>query len=203
VTRRQISDWWQATAEERVDLMALVDQVRAQVEQKHTPDGFNVGFNAGAAAGQTIDHLHVHVIPRYRGDVPDPRGGVRNVIPARGKYLADAPEFPEEPRLTPSTPVLFDGQVRLLQPQLVRHLRDVEYDRIDIVVSFIKMSGLRLIEGALQDALDRRAQVRILTTDYLRLTELAALARLHDRSANAISPKQALRLASAQWPSEC
>ena len=77
VSRRQITDWWEATTEERADLMALVDEVRAQIAERHKPDGFNLGFNAGTAAGQTIDHLHIHVIPRYVGDVPDPRGGVR------------------------------------------------------------------------------------------------------------------------------
>lgn len=180
VTRRQISDWWDATVDERTDLMALVEQVRTHIEQQHAPDGFNVGFNAGVAAGQTIDHLHIHVIPRYLGDVPDPRGGVRNVIHARGNYLASLTEVPDEPGLTSQTAVLVDGQVRLLLPQLTQHLRDIEYDRIDIVVSFIKMSGLHLLEGAVQDSLGRGAQVRILTTDYLGLTELAALARLHD-----------------------
>ena len=180
ITRRQISQWWDASAEERDDLMALVDEVHSHIEQHHAPDGFNVGFNAGDAAGQTIDHLHVHVIPRYHGDVPDPRGGIRNVIPARGNYLAAPIDNPEVPGLMPRTPVLVDGQVQLLLPQLIRHLRDIEYDRVDIVVSFIKMSGLHLIDGALQDALDRHAQVRILTTDYLNLTELTALARLHD-----------------------
>ncbi|WP_024440929.1 DUF3427 domain-containing protein [Mycobacterium sp. UM_WGJ] len=180
VSRRQISDWWAATPEERIDLMALVDDVRAHIAQRHEPDGFNVGFNAGRAAGQTVDHLHLHVIPRYTGDIADPRGGVRNVIPSRGNYLADPAESLEEPGLTSKTPLLVDGQVRLLLPELVQHLRDVDYDHVDIVVSFIKMSGLNLIIGALQDALERAATVRILTTDYLSLTELAALARLHD-----------------------
>jgi diadenosine tetraphosphate (Ap4A) HIT family hydrolase len=50
-------------------------------------DGYNIGMNAGSAAGQTIPHLHVHVIPRYRGDVADPRGGVRHVMPGKGNYL--------------------------------------------------------------------------------------------------------------------
>lgn len=180
VSRRQISDWWAATPEERVDLMALVDDVRAHIEHLHEPDGFNVGFNAGTAAGQTLDHLHIHVIPRYAGDVADPRGGVRNVIPSRGNYLAKQDETSEEPGLTVRTPLLVDGQVRLLLPELVQHLRDVDYDHVDIVVSFIKMSGLNLIIGALQDALEGGATVRILTTDYLSLTELSALARLHD-----------------------
>lgn len=180
VSRRQISDWWEATADERADLMTLVDEVRAAIEEQHQPDGFNVGFNAGTAAGQTVDHLHLHVIPRYRGDVADPRGGIRLAIPARGNYLVPTPETPVTSDLTQKTPVLVDGQVRLLLPELVAHLRDVDYDRIDIVVSFIKMSGLTLLVGPLQDALDRGAQVRILTTDYLGLTELAALNRLHD-----------------------
>ena len=57
------------------------------LDERFHPAGYNVGFNAGAEAGQTIDHLHVHVIPRYRGDVPDPRGGIRNVIPTVGNYL--------------------------------------------------------------------------------------------------------------------
>ena len=55
VSRRQISDWWAATTEERADLMALVDEVRAHIEERHKPNGFNVGFNAGTVAGQTIE----------------------------------------------------------------------------------------------------------------------------------------------------
>jgi diadenosine tetraphosphate (Ap4A) HIT family hydrolase len=66
VSRRQISDWWQVTTEERIDLMALVDEVRAHIEERHKPDGFNLGFNAGTAAGQTIE-LDVFGDPRERG----------------------------------------------------------------------------------------------------------------------------------------
>ncbi|HTN83212.1 MAG TPA: HIT family protein, partial [Sorangium sp.] len=55
------------------------------------PDGYNIGINAGEAAGQTVMHLHVHVIPRFRGDVDDPRGGVRHVIPGKGNYLVGRP----------------------------------------------------------------------------------------------------------------
>ncbi|MGO9152278.1 HIT family protein [Mycobacterium sp.] len=84
VSRRQISDWWEATPEERSDIFELVDIVRTKIDELHSPDGFNVGFNAGRAAGQTVDHLHVHVIPRFNGDVADPRGGVRAVIPSKG-----------------------------------------------------------------------------------------------------------------------
>jgi diadenosine tetraphosphate (Ap4A) HIT family hydrolase len=67
----------------------LVDEVRKQLDAGTArPDGYNVGINVGEAAGQTVMHLHVHVIPRYRGDVADPRGGVRHVIPGKGNYLA-------------------------------------------------------------------------------------------------------------------
>ena len=70
----------------QAEIWDTVSRVRAiQVERFH-PDGFNIGVNDGPAAGQTISHAHVHVIPRYVGDVPDPRGGIRWVIPQRARY---------------------------------------------------------------------------------------------------------------------
>ena len=59
-----------------------------QLDTELSPHGYNVGFNAGAAAGQTVMHLHVHVIPRFSGDMDDPRGGVRHVIPHKGNYVS-------------------------------------------------------------------------------------------------------------------
>lgn len=95
VTRRHIPDWFSATDEERTAIVHLVEQVKCDLDAASPrPDGYNVGFNAGEAAGQTVMHLHVHVIPRYRGDVPDPRGGIRHVIPSKGNYLAPAPAAP-------------------------------------------------------------------------------------------------------------
>ena len=88
VPRRHVPTWFDASAEERVALMAAVDEARDLIVARFAPDGFNIGINVGQAAGQTVFHLHVHLIPRYDGDVPDPRGGVRWVIPARGNYLA-------------------------------------------------------------------------------------------------------------------
>ena len=74
VPRREVATWFDATREEQLAILELVDVVRAQLDQHvPKPDGYNVGFNAGAAAGQTVMHLHVHVIPRFRGDVDDPR----------------------------------------------------------------------------------------------------------------------------------
>ncbi len=72
-------DEWQATFD-------LLQCARAWIETTYTPDGYNLGINVGAAAGQTVGHAHFHVIPRYSGDVEDPRGGIRWVVPAKAAY---------------------------------------------------------------------------------------------------------------------
>ena len=89
IPNRLISAWWEASDEEQVDLLHLLREVRILIEEKYEPDGFNIGINVGEAAGQTINHLHLHLIPRYSGDVSDPRGGVRHVIPSKGNYFND------------------------------------------------------------------------------------------------------------------
>lgn len=71
---------------EQAAVWELAAQVRQRLQEQHRPDGFNIGINDGAAAGQTIGHAHVHVIPRYHGDVPDARGGIRWVIPSKAAY---------------------------------------------------------------------------------------------------------------------
>ena len=102
ITRRVVATYFECTAAEQAAVMELVGEVKALLDERldPTPDGYNVGFNAGAAAGQTVPHVHVHVIPRYAGDMPDPRGGVRHVIPEKGNYLA-GPTVP--PRLSLTT----------------------------------------------------------------------------------------------------
>lgn len=87
VPRRHVVRLSDTTPEERVALFALLDEVRAELlASANPPDGFNIGVNEGEAAGQTVPHLHVHLIPRYGGDVPDPTGGVRALIPHRQNY---------------------------------------------------------------------------------------------------------------------
>jgi len=89
VPKRPVPDWFDATREERMALFDLVEVVKRELDGgSPAPNGYNIGINSGAAAGQTVPHLHVHVIPRYHGDVPDPTGGVRHVIPGKGNYLA-------------------------------------------------------------------------------------------------------------------
>ena len=92
ISHRVTPTWWDATANEQAGLMELVNQVKLILDGRFAPDGYNLGFNAGAAAGQTIGHLHIHLIPRRTGDVADPRGGVRYVIPERGNYLIEPTE---------------------------------------------------------------------------------------------------------------
>jgi len=74
----------------------LIKEVKALTVLEFEPTGFNVGFNVGPVAGQTVDHVHIHVIPRYNGDMEDPTGGVRHVIPWRGKYRTNF--RPHDPR---------------------------------------------------------------------------------------------------------
>lgn len=70
----------------RQHIWEAVSKVRSILQKRHSPDGFNVGLNDGPAAGQTINHAHIHVIPRYKGDQPDPRGGVRWIFPDKARY---------------------------------------------------------------------------------------------------------------------
>lgn len=86
VPRRHVSTWFDATEDEQQELTSAIGTTREAILAQYQPDGFNVGMNLGAAAGQTVGHLHVHVIPRYAGDVGDPRGGVRWVVPERADY---------------------------------------------------------------------------------------------------------------------
>jgi diadenosine tetraphosphate (Ap4A) HIT family hydrolase len=84
--RRHVADFFDLSANEIAAVFQLVFQIRSRIAAERCPTAFNVGVNVGAAAGQTIMHVHVHVIPRYPGDVLDPTGGIRNVIPGMGRY---------------------------------------------------------------------------------------------------------------------
>ena len=86
ISKRHIADFFAATAEERQALNSLLDEARQLLDDKYHPDGYNIGINCGESAGQTIMHLHIHLIPRYHGDLDNPRGGVRGVIPEKRIY---------------------------------------------------------------------------------------------------------------------
>ncbi len=86
VPRRHETGYFALTEEEQAAVWALIPQVKTLIEGTNAPAGYNLGVNSGVAAGQTIAHIHLHVIPRYPGDVPDARGGVRWVVPERAAY---------------------------------------------------------------------------------------------------------------------
>jgi diadenosine tetraphosphate (Ap4A) HIT family hydrolase len=166
VTRRVVRDWFEATLEEHEAIFRLIEEVKRQLDVELRPDGYNVGFNAGAAAGQTVMHLHVHVIPRYRGDMDDPRGGVRHVIPSQGNYLRKVATLASGGEGDPFS----------------RHLLPLfdQATEIAILAAFVQESGLARIREAVQRAVARGARVRILTGDYLEITQASALETLLD-----------------------
>lgn len=86
IPRRHISSFFEATEAERSAFFELLTRMRELLLAERAPDGFNIGVNDGAAAGQTVMHLHIHLIPRYAGDTEDPRGGVRWVMPVKAPY---------------------------------------------------------------------------------------------------------------------
>jgi diadenosine tetraphosphate (Ap4A) HIT family hydrolase len=86
VPSRHVTSIYDLTPVEQSRLWQLVAAVRERLIEPFAPDGFNIGINDGVAAGQTVGHAHIHVIPRRRGDVVDPRGGIRWVIPAKAPY---------------------------------------------------------------------------------------------------------------------
>jgi superfamily II DNA or RNA helicase/HKD family nuclease len=162
IPRRVIPTWFDATDSERAALVSLIDEVRTQLDAlTPKPDGYNVGFNAGEAAGQTVMHLHLHVIPRYLGDMDDPRGGVRHVIPSKGNYLQSA------------KPLSTGGE----KDPFSRHILPLfeTANEIAIVAAFVQESGVLRIRAALRSAVQRGAQVRLLTGDYLEITSAVGL----------------------------
>ena len=84
--RRHVASLWDLSPDEQLEVWQLVADVRADLEDRYAPDGFTIGVNDGLAAGQTIPHAHVHVIPRHLGDVADPTGGLRGILPHKARY---------------------------------------------------------------------------------------------------------------------
>jgi len=86
VPKRHIASFFEATKEEQAAMFDLLAEMRQLLQLELSPDGFNIGINNGTAAGQTVMHLHIHLIPRYAGDTEDPRGGVRWIMPEKAPY---------------------------------------------------------------------------------------------------------------------
>lgn len=86
IPNRHIGSFFELGPEERQSLLDLLDAAKLVLDSELKPDGYNIGINDGPSAGQTVPHLHIHLIPRYNGDQTDPRGGVRWIIPEKADY---------------------------------------------------------------------------------------------------------------------
>ena len=86
IPKKHVKSLFELDEGEREDLFQALSRAKSLLESEMKPDGFNIGINEGIAAGQTVFHLHVHLIPRYQGDSVDPRGGVRWIFPEKAKY---------------------------------------------------------------------------------------------------------------------
>ncbi len=183
ITRRHIANWFDATHDEQANLLAGIEIAKKAIEASHQPDGYNIGINVGEAAGQTVPHLHVHVIPRYQGDVGDPTGGVRHVIADKANYLTVQEQHVSyyASDVSPESSARIHGtELHPLKRELVRDMVDASH--LDMAVAFILESGLNHILPHIEDLLERDGQVRILAGDYMGVTEPRALIRLLDLS---------------------
>lgn len=86
IPRRAVASWFDATQDEVTGALGLLRTVKKLIDDRFSPDGYNVGFNDGVAAGQTVFHAHLHLIPRYSGDVEKPAGGIRHAVVGHGYY---------------------------------------------------------------------------------------------------------------------
>lgn len=86
ISKRHATTFFDLTKEEQISLITLLNECKEYIDKKYNPDGNNVGLNCGEFAGQSVMHVHMHLIPRYKGDVSNPRGGVRGIIPNKKNY---------------------------------------------------------------------------------------------------------------------
>ena len=194
IPTRHVATWFDATPAERMELWSAIDIVCEDLRSEFSPDGFNFGINSGKAAGQTVNHLHLHIIPRYDGDMDDPRGGVRHVIPSRGNYLKTvtssitARSGPSQqvqeaksgyPMSDSSTKIkLTSGPSKPLLGALIQEISTAE--KLDIAVAFVFRSGLNRLQPHIRDLLDKKGTFRLLTGDYLNASDPDALQQLLD-----------------------
>lgn len=177
---RHIASWFDATKAEQVSLLEGVEILRQQIEKQHSPDGFNIGINIGGAAGQTVPHLHIHVIPRYEGDVYDPRGGVRYVIPEKANYLEPKKAIEDSAAQSADSfqRSVFGNEEFPLIDSLSQDI--TEATQFDVAVAFVTESGLNQVQAFVLDLMRRHGSLRFLTGDYMDVTEPRALLRLLD-----------------------
>ena len=183
VPRRHVASWFQASRDERAALVEAIDSAKATIERSNAPDAYNIGINTGQAAGQTIFHLHVHLIPRYNGDVGDPRGGVRYVIPKKATYFLGIHDAGPSYQISSDNRLVSGGKTDPLLQHLKQHLATAR--AVDIAVAFAMKSGVDILQTELDEVLSRGGRIRLLTGDYLDATDPVALLQLLDLQAGA------------------
>jgi diadenosine tetraphosphate (Ap4A) HIT family hydrolase len=86
IPKRHVASFFETSKEEREAILKALEQSKLILDKEFNPDGYNIGINDGVMAGQTVMHLHIHFIPRYKGDSSDPRGGIRWIFPGKARY---------------------------------------------------------------------------------------------------------------------
>ncbi|MCY2937593.1 MAG: DEAD/DEAH box helicase family protein, partial [Planctomycetota bacterium] len=185
ITRRHVATWFDCTLPEQNDLMALVNQAKTLLDQQldPQPDGYQVLFNSGAAAGQTVHHAHVHLIPRYADKTSGPCGSAKPVAPEQASPVADNSRKQAsglsrltQPGSLPSFSLTVGHPAGPLWPRIANRIPGAT--EIDLVASFAQSSGLDLIRKALFSAYEAGARIRLLVGDYLCITSPDALRTL-------------------------
>ena len=185
ITRRHVATWFDCTLPEQNDLMALVNQAKTLLDQQldPQPDGYQVLFNSGAAAGQTVHHAHVHLIPRYADKTSGPCGSAKPVAPEQASPVADNSRKQvsglsrlTQPGSLPSFSLTVGHPAGPLWPRIANRIPGAT--EIDLVASFAQSSGLDLIRKALFSAHEAGARIRLLVGDYLCITSPDALRTL-------------------------
>lgn len=189
-TRRHIPTWWESTREERTGLLEATFEVRRQVEERHRPEGYHVGFDILPSPGRTVGHLHLHVLPRYAP--PDPRDCTcrSELVPAPLVLPVDTASLAAEApspswSLAPGAPhslPLIRGEGDPFYPHLRAALSRAH--QVDIAVAFLMPGGWSKVVPHLEDLLSRRGSLRLLTGDYMDVTDpdtLMAVLDLRER----------------------
>lgn len=86
IPKQHVESYFDLTEQQNLAMLELLHKSKSMIDEKYSPDAYNIGINDGIEAGRTVHHVHIHIIPRHKGDVENPRGGVRHIIPGKGDY---------------------------------------------------------------------------------------------------------------------